>query len=300
MKKPSGRENTMRTLLQVVTVFAILTTVLISSGCDEGTDFFTGDDDDVLYMAIGASDALGVGAIPENEGYVFRIEDSLDEELEDDVELCGFCLVALPASELNQIKELLEESLDIGVDPDVVTILVGANDIIAGVEPDDFESDLEEVLNEIFDESSDAVIVIGNVPDLTQLPRFMDDPSDDVTPERIAAFNEAIQRQAQAFNILPVVDLFSVMITDDFLADDGFHPSDEGHELVAELFLDVLLPKLGVSPSPVPSESPSPTSSPAPSVSPSPSSSVAPSPSPATSSSPSPSSSPLATPSPSP
>jgi lysophospholipase L1-like esterase len=31
------------------------------------------------------------------------------------------------------------------------------------------------------------------------------------------------------------------MITDDFVAADGFHPSAEGHQIIAELFLDVIL-----------------------------------------------------------
>lgn len=103
-------------------------------------------------------------------------------------------------------------------------------------------------MNQLSGEAPDAIIVIGNVPDLTQLPRFMDDPSDDVTLERIMAFNEVIENLAQEFNLPPVVDLFSVMVTDDFVADDGFHPSDEGHQIIAELFLEIILAEFGVLP----------------------------------------------------
>lgn len=228
-------------------IAAILIITLLSASCG-GEDFLFGDEGDITYVAIGASDALGVGAIPEDEGYVFRIEDELDDELEEDVELCGLCLVALPAAELDQIKELLEGVLDAGVEPDLVTILVGANDILEGVEPEDYESDLRDVLNQLRDESPDAIIVIGNVPDMTQIPRFMDGSDEDVTLERIIAFNEVIESLAQEFNLPPVVDLFSVMITDDFVAEDGFHPSDEGHQIIADLFLDVILSEFGVSP----------------------------------------------------
>ncbi len=237
----------MKSLLKPSLFTAIAIIALISGGCG-GEDFLVGDEDDITYLAIGASDALGVGAIPEDEGYVFRIEDELDEELEEDVELCGLCLVALPAAELDQIKDLLDVALDAGVDPDLVTILVGANDILEGVEPEDFGSDLRDVLNRLLDEAPDAIIVIGNVPDLTQIPRFMDGSDEDVTLERITAFNEVIENLAQEFNLPPVVDLFSVMITDDFVADDGFHPSDEGHQIIAELFLEVILSEFGVVP----------------------------------------------------
>jgi lysophospholipase L1-like esterase len=237
----------MKKSFQIIAVVFLIVTTLIFAGCDEGEDFFTGDDDDILYMAIGASDALGVGAIPEDEGYVFRIEEELDDELEGEVELCGLCLVARPAAELNQIKELLDVALDAGVDPDIVTILVGANDIIEGVEPEDFEEDLRDVLNDILDESPNAIIVMGNVPDLTQLPRFDEGEDSDVTLENIMAFNEVIEDLAQEFNLPPVVNLFAVMVTDDFVADDGFHPSDEGHQTIAELFLEVILAELGSS-----------------------------------------------------
>jgi lysophospholipase L1-like esterase len=232
----------MKKCFQTIVTVPLLITALILTGCDEGVDTFTGDDDDILYVAIGASDALGVGAIPKDEGYVFRIEDRLDAELEGDVELCiPLCLVALPAAELNQIKDLLDVALDAGVDPDIVTILVGPNDIIEGVEPEDFQEDLRDVLNRLIEESPNALIVIANVPDLTQLPRFDEGEDSDVTLERIREFNEVIEILAGEFNLPPVVNLFGIMITDDFVADDGFHPSAEGHQIIAELFLDVIL-----------------------------------------------------------
>ena len=36
-------------------------------------------DNDLLYMAIGASDAIGVGATPLTNGYVFKIDEALDD-----------------------------------------------------------------------------------------------------------------------------------------------------------------------------------------------------------------------------
>ncbi len=71
--------------------------------------------------------------------------------MEGEVELCGLCLVAFPAAELNQIKELPDVALDAGVDPDFVTILVDANDIIEGIELEDFEEDLRYVLNRLME-----------------------------------------------------------------------------------------------------------------------------------------------------
>jgi hypothetical protein len=38
--------------------------------------------DRLVYLAIGASDAAGVGAEPLTDGYVFRIADELDERVD--------------------------------------------------------------------------------------------------------------------------------------------------------------------------------------------------------------------------
>lgn len=231
----------MKSLFQALCFTTLIVFTLILIGCDE--DDFVGGEDEIVYLAVGASDALGVGAFPdENDGYVFIIEDELDEAYEEDVDLCGLCLVAIPAAELDQIEDLLDEVLDAGVEPDIVTILVGSNDIIDGVDPEEFESQLRDAIDRILDASPNAFIVMGNVPDLTQLPRFDEGEDSDVTLANIMTFNDIIDEVAADFGILDkVVDLFSEMITADFVADDGFHPSDEGHERIAELFLDVIL-----------------------------------------------------------
>ena len=73
------------------------------------------------------------------------------------------------------------------------------------------------------------MIVAANIPDLTELPRFRDDPNDDVTRERIEAFNEAIAEQAEDHDVL-LVDLYGEPVEDDLVSDqDGFHPNNEGH-----------------------------------------------------------------------
>jgi lysophospholipase L1-like esterase len=86
-----------------------------------------------------------------------------------------------------------------------VTLWTGPNDVIRGDDPEDFEGDLEDILAQLRDET-DAVIVVANIPNLTELPRFRDEPDPDVTEDRIDAFNEAIGRQAGELDV-PIVDL---------------------------------------------------------------------------------------------
>jgi acyl-CoA thioesterase-1 len=126
-----------------------------------------------------------------------------------------------------------------------VTLWTGPNDVIRGDDPEDFESDLGDILAQLHDET-DAVIVVANIPELTELPRFEEEPDPDVTEQRIEAFNQAIERQAGEFDA-SVVDLHEEGIEDDLVSDvDGFHANNEGHQRIAERFLEVISPKLGL------------------------------------------------------
>ena len=123
-------------------------------------------DIDLVYMAIGASDALGIGASPITNGYVFRIEDALDDP-NTNVQLVN---VAVPDATTDTIADAVQLALQTGVEPDLVTIWVGANDLTAGIDPLQFEEDLHNLLQEF--DGSGATVAIADLPDLTQLPRF--------------------------------------------------------------------------------------------------------------------------------
>jgi lysophospholipase L1-like esterase len=194
----------------------------------------------VLYMAVGASDAVGVGAIPLTHGYVYRIEDGLQDRGKS-VRLLN---LGIPDADLNTIAEAVRVgALRLGARPDLVTIWVGANDIIDGVDRSDFEAELAKLLDDLRDKTK-AFIVIADIPDLTQLPRFRANPQKSVNRERIAAFNDAIERQADKHHV-PVVKLSEEPVEDRYVSDiDGFHPSDEGHRRIANLFLAVILPEV--------------------------------------------------------
>jgi lysophospholipase L1-like esterase len=91
---------------------------------------------------------------------------------------------------------------------------------------------------------TNAFIAIADIPDLTQLPRFREDPSPSVTSGRIDAFNDAIHEQATEHDAV-LVRLSDEQVEDRFVSDiDGFHPNDLGHARIAELFLDAIEPSL--------------------------------------------------------
>jgi acyl-CoA thioesterase I len=197
----------------------------------------------IVYLALGASDAAGVGADPITRGYVFRIADELDER----VDQAFLANLGVPGANTEQLDQALELFLSSPVEPDLVTVWAGANDVIQGRDADDFEGDLDDIFGRLRDRT-DGVIVAANIPDLTELPRFRDDPDDDVTRERIEEFNEAIAAQAEDHDVL-LVDLYSEPVEDNLVSDrDGFHPNNEGHREIANRFLEVILPALGLEP----------------------------------------------------
>jgi acyl-CoA thioesterase I len=199
--------------------------------------------DRIVYVAVGASDAAGVGADPITRGYVFRIADELDERVDE----AFLANLGVPGANTEQLDAALELFLGSGVEPDLVTVWTGANDVIRGEDADDFADELEAIFERLRDRT-DGVIVAANIPDLTQLPRFRDDPDDDVTRERIEEFNEAIAEQAEDYDVL-LVDLYEEPVEKDLVSDrDGFHPNNEGHRQIAEHFLAVILPALGLEP----------------------------------------------------
>ena len=219
---------------------AILLSGAAFAGCASAPP---GPPERVVYLALGASDAVGMGAKPITRGYVYRITDALDERLD----LVLPANLGIPGANAEQLDGALELFFETPVEPDLVTVWTGVNDVIRGEDVDDFEDELEAIFDRLRDRS-DGVIVIANIPDLTELPRFREDPDEDVTRERIEEFNEVIAEQADDYDAL-VVDLYDEPIEDDLVRDeDGFHPNNEGHRRIAEQFLNAILPALGLGP----------------------------------------------------
>jgi lysophospholipase L1-like esterase len=213
---------------------AMLAALLLMAACSSHRL----EEDEILYMAIGASDVIGIGATPLTHGYVFRIEDAL----EDQGKKVHLVPVGVPGANLGTIAEAARTALSVTGKPDLVTIWVGANDVIDGVDPKEFEEELDDLLDRL--DKTEAFIAIADLPDLTQLPRFREEPIDTVTRKRIEAYNEAIQHQAEEHEAA-LVRLSDEKVEDRFVSDlDGFHPNDRGHRRIAELFLETIAPEV--------------------------------------------------------
>src|SRR6476646_1395753 len=193
-----------------------------------------------IYLALGASDVIGVGATPLTEGYVYLINHDLQ------LRIPGTFLITLgiPGTRIESMNEQVRLAKHFRGDADLATVWVGANDLVHGDDPSRFQSDLRQFLRRL-QSSVSTTVVIANLPDLTQLPTFHAMANPAVTLARVKAFNMAIEVEAPYVNA-SIVNVFGESSPDDFAFDEnGFHPTIEGHRRIASLFRKAILERFG-------------------------------------------------------
>ncbi len=202
--------------------------VLALAGCGGGSSG-SGARGALVYTAIGASDAVGIGAVPLGNGYVPTLAGRL-RDAGFDTTLHNLGISGARVDDM--IDEELPEALR--TDLDVVTVWTGANDLIGGADPDAFALELAFLLGGLKD-GTDAEVYVGDLPDLTQAPLFRDGSDPDVTKARVDAFNLLIHQVVADAGCVLVL-LSTVELTDDLTWIDGFHPNNEGHAVLAEIY----------------------------------------------------------------
>ena len=187
----------------------------------------------LVYVAIGASDAIGVGAsAPEQDGWVPLLRDRLPDDS---------TLVNLGVSG-SKLSEALEQQLPVALaaQPDLVTVWLAANDLTGRVPLEAYTADLDRLLAAL--DTTGATVLLGNLPDLAQLPALRAvDPT--LVRQEVDAWNAAIAEVASHHRVI-LVDLRTtwqeLAAHPEYVAADGFHPSSLGHARLAERFWQAL------------------------------------------------------------
>jgi lysophospholipase L1-like esterase len=193
------------------------------------------------YVALGDSFTAGTGS-PDGLGWADRIAGSL--------RLLNPAFVyrnlardgATSADVLRQVDEGVQ------LEPDLVTVICGANDVLRTTRPD--ESTYRERLTTIFGRLNDAgprmIVVTATSP-----TRWDFVPMGPRTRGRVESgmrrFNEIIRDVAQAHGVpcLDVADHPGLRERDNF-ATDGLHPSPSGHARAARAFAELLREGYGI------------------------------------------------------
>src|SRR2546426_1107302 len=192
---------------------------------------------ELLYVALGDSTAIGVGA-GAGGGYPERLVAKLRP--------------AFPALKLLNLGEsgattsdLRETQLPraLRTRPRLVTLGIGINDVGLQIPDDAFALNLEETVVPL--RKLGAPIAIANIPDLALAPAVARVVPRSFYERRIELFNEHITATA-ARHRLSLVDLYAwsreaLPGRPELISPDGFHPSARGYDVWAERMLPAAL-----------------------------------------------------------
>ena len=242
--------------LATAIVLALALVGCAGSGADRATDRATGRGTDRaaprsteatrVYVAVGASETVGVGADdPATQAWPRVLRDT-----------------ALPGTELVDVgvsgatvRDALTTQLGpaLAAEPDLVTVWLAVNDAVSLVPVADYERQLTRLVHALR-RGGRTQVLVGNVPQLDRLPAYraclpgaateVDCLLPLVPPpaqvrRTVAEFNAAIARVVRREGAVPV-DLSGQRDLAGLTSADGFHPSTAGHREVARTFAEAL------------------------------------------------------------
>lgn len=192
----------------------------------------------LVYVALGASDAVGVGASDPAHSYVELLAARLRRHYHPEravttrnLAVSGYTLLDIDRDELPRLSALA---------PDIITLWTGGNDVVQSVEADQFRDALVHILQGV--QQSGAAIFVGTVPDLSAVPLIRSFPAWIMPMGDPAAYarrhsrelGEVVLRLVPAYGgTLVDLPMSQVLTNPSLVAPDGFHPSDSGHARLA-------------------------------------------------------------------
>lgn len=196
----------------------------------------------LLYVALGDSTVEGIGASRADLTWVSRLHARLRS-------IYRAATVTNLGVGGATSEDVVADQLSPAIDrrPQLVTLAIGPNDITAGVAVERFELNVTTIFRRLATET-EAVVVATLLPDLAVTPRFRGTPREAVVGEATVRFNEVLRRKGRARGVT-LVDLYGpsrdeVPTHPEFVAADGYHPSDEGYARWAALVWQGVLSRI--------------------------------------------------------
>jgi len=191
----------------------------------------------VVYASLGDSLTSGVGTEKYEESYPYLLAQNM-AGVNGEVVHKNFSYPG--ARTVDLIKDLLKPA--IAEQPDVITLLIGTNDVHDLVDVDDFRKNYDYILRELTTKTKAKIYVIS-IPHIGSESLILP-PYSYYFDNEINQFNRNIQALAKNYN-LKYIDLATP--TFDILKKEGshysadlFHPSAEGYKTWAKIVYDNL------------------------------------------------------------
>lgn len=195
----------------------------------------------VMYVALGASDALGVGADdPNTQGYIPILISRLPKD-------AGALNLGVSGISLHEaLSQELPQAIQ--AQPTLVTVWLVGNDFKDCAPLKQYGADLDNLLTQLHDKTH-AQVFVANTPDMSALPFFQGSSLLPTGPCFATMSLADIRAMAQQWNnvIDPIVAKHGDVLVNVFNSalstqpdlispHDGFHPSSKGYALLADLF----------------------------------------------------------------
>jgi lysophospholipase L1-like esterase len=187
------------------------------------------------YLALGDSYTIGTGASSPAHGWPSIIAARLAEQIDGKVELTnpainGFTTLDLIEDELPQVKRLR---------PDLVTILIGVNDLVRERTSEDYRASLVKIYDEVGKEKARAGRVFAvSIPNWSVVPAAREFGDPEQIRHLTDTFNDIAREEAEerGFGWIDITAAsLSGLGTPDWIASDGLHPGDNQYAAWAEV-----------------------------------------------------------------
>jgi lysophospholipase L1-like esterase len=187
------------------------------------------------YLALGDSYTIGTGASESSRAWPSIVAARLQEQTQRKVELTnpavnGFTTLDLIEHELPHLSR---------IKPDLVTILIGVNDLVQGRTPDQYRASLKEIYTLVAGPHVAAV----SIPDWSFVPAASEFGGQDLVGRLTEVFNKIARKEAseRGFEWIDITEASRSGIGSlGWIASDELHPGDAQYAAWAEVIWDRL------------------------------------------------------------
>jgi lysophospholipase L1-like esterase len=195
-------------------------------------------------VALGDSYTIGTGLADGTKSFPNLLTERLKDEIGIDVALVNLGVNGYTTTDL--VREELPVARD--VRPELVTILIGANDIVQGSDAAAYRTRLAEIYNAVAELGVAAKRVVAiSIPDFSAVPGASSFGSAHDLRARIDAFNAVAQSEAasRGFGYVDITAISREGGGADWLASDNLHPGPAQHRAFADQIWEPSRPRWG-------------------------------------------------------
>ena len=175
----------------------------------------------LVYVALGDSLTSGVGVSSYEQSYPYQLAQYLTEI---DTKNITLYPQAIPGAKTHDVIGSLLDST-IKIQPNIITILIGVNDVHGNISKEEFENNYKTILKRLTEETNAKIYTI-TIPYIGAKNLILP-PHDYYFDAQTQEFNQVIQKLSQQYRV-ENIDLYTPdlkMKGTDYYSSDLFHPS---------------------------------------------------------------------------